>query len=142
MTAPNIYDSGIPCKRKHYGFRYRRSHGCVDCAKLSGKASYAKTVRLRELAKIADEKAEWRALAIGCRPKGVRIHREIIIKIQTPPWVSKATIDSIYAGCPIGHEVDHIVPLHGRYVSGLHIPSNLQYLTKTENRKKQAKFAS
>lgn len=36
----------------------------------------------------------------------------------------------------IKHEVDHIIPLRGRNVSGLHIPINLQILTITENRQK------
>ena len=40
-----------------------------------------------------------------------------------------------------GFEVDHIIPLNGRQVSGLHVPENLQVLTVRANRQKGAKFA-
>ena len=48
----------------------------------------------------------------------------------------KKTIIKIHANCPDGWHVDHIVPLQGETVSGLHLPENLQYLPKSVNNMK------
>lgn len=63
-----------------------------------------------------------------------------------PEWLTKEQhqqIADIYArsvelsaGTGIAHEVDHIVPLAGVEICGLHVPWNLQVITAEENRKK------
>lgn len=40
----------------------------------------------------------------------------------------------------IPHEVDHIVPLLGKLVSGLHVEDNLRVVPRTENRAKSNHF--
>lgn len=53
-----------------------------------------------------------------------------------------AEVQGIYDFCKIfkGFEVDHIIPLNGKKVSGLHVLSNLQVLPIKENRSKSNKF--
>ena len=63
----------------------------------------------------------------------------------TPKWLNAAhyaEIESLFLFCKLfpGHEVDHIVPLQGKNVCGLHTPDNMQILTIEENRSKGNRF--
>lgn len=58
----------------------------------------------------------------------------------TPLWADREKIRVIYEMRPDGYEVDHIVPLAGKLVCGLHCEFNLQYLTKAENARKRNCF--
>jgi len=63
--------------------------------------------------------------------------------LRTPKWVSMQEWDEIeqfYINCPVGYQVDHIIPLQGGLVSGLHVLSNLQYLIAFENKSKHNKY--
>lgn len=61
-------------------------------------------------------------------------------KLKMPKWADKGKINEFYLNRPIGYEVDHIIPLNGKTVSGLHVETNLQYLKKEDNRAKSNTF--
>ena len=60
---------------------------------------------------------------------------------QVPPWADIEKIKQIYLSCPKGWHVDHIVPLKGERVSGLHVETNLQHLPAIENMRKRNHYA-
>lgn len=78
------------------------------------------------------------------RTKGYqRFHsrlREIAEIRQRPKWADTQKIREIYVNRPDGFHVDHIIPLRGKTVSGLHVETNLQYLPAIENMKKHNTF--
>ncbi len=69
--------------------------------------------------------------------------RRALKKLAMPKWLSNKDIEAIkllYRNAAemtkangIRYEVDHIVPIQGNNVCGLHVPWNMQILTKSEN---------
>jgi len=59
---------------------------------------------------------------------------------RIPPWADKDAIKEFYLSCPEGYHVDHIIPLRGKIVSGLHIVENMQYLIADVNLSKSNKY--
>jgi hypothetical protein len=63
---------------------------------------------------------------------------------RTPCWLTEddyRKINDIYKEARTkGLHVDHIIPLQGKLVSGLHVPSNLQLLTRSQNASKGNRF--
>lgn len=64
-----------------------------------------------------------------------------------PKWANKEKIKEIYKQANkmtletgILYQVDHIIPLNSKLVCGLHVETNLQILTKSENCKKGNRF--
>lgn len=80
----------------------------------------------------------------------IQARRNASKKNATPKWLSKDQISEMaakYADAAlmmeqtgIAHEVDHIVPLRGKSVSGLHVPWNLEVITAHKNRIKSNSF--
>ena len=72
------------------------------------------------------------------------------LKLRIPQWLTDehwSQIDAHYSEARrltketgIIHHVDHIYPLRGKIVSGLHVPWNLQVITRKENLHKANRF--
>ena len=78
--------------------------------------------------------------AISAKRRAAKLQR-------TPAWVDFEAIKAVYAEAHrleeldgIPRHVDHVIPLQGELVSGLHIASNLKILTAQENLSKSNKF--
>ena len=67
------------------------------------------------------------------------LEKELKVRQATPPWHDRASVNKFLSGCPDGHHIDHIIPLRGKNVSGLHVTANLQYLPAQENMRKSNK---
>jgi hypothetical protein len=64
-------------------------------------------------------------------------------KNATPKWLTPLQyrqIQKVYESCRPDFHVDHIVPIQGKNVCGLHVPWNLQILNASENLKKSNKI--
>jgi hypothetical protein len=76
--------------------------------------------------------------------------RKKVVKQRTPMWLSpfdRLKIKCYYSVAAMlarnnkePWHVDHIVPLQGKLVSGLHVPNNLQFLRGVDNVRKKNKF--
>ena len=79
-----------------------------------------------------------------------RARRRAAQESATPTWltaIDKAMIQEMYdvsearyIQTGIKHHVDHIVPINGKGVSGMHVPWNLQVITAHENLSKGWRF--
>ena len=78
----------------------------------------------------------WRKKNLG--HDAMRQRERVAMQRQAmPKWADRDKIKEIYTNCPAGFHVDHVIPLCGKIVSGLHVEFNLQYLTALENIRKK-----
>jgi hypothetical protein len=69
-------------------------------------------------------------------------------RLQMAPWANAAAIAEMYSTAKqltqetgVLHHVDHVIPLLGEFVSGLHVESNLQVLPADENIRKRNRYS-
>lgn len=81
----------------------------------------------------------WRKKKPGANIANTRAYTLAKAK-RVPAWANLAAVKQFYIACPAGLEVDHVIPLRGKLVSGLHCEANLQYLCPKENSSKGNNF--
>lgn len=73
--------------------------------------------------------------------------RQLAERQRTPGWADHGAIEAVYeearrrtAETGVVHHVDHEIPLRGRFVSGLHVHTNLRVIPAVENGRKGNRF--
>jgi len=119
---------------------FYKARGCVDGTRHVCKVCFNRGLKeTRDPVAASSRSVAWQKANRGRANANKRwsalskIHR-------IPSWADRAAIQAVYEACPEGLEVDHMVPLDGDSVSGLHVVENLQYLTKAENSGKRNKY--
>ena len=148
------YFTGKPCKHGHAVERYLSTGQCVECARerRAKNRKYAREYARKRYAENLEYRAYCRKWREANRAKNRKYAREYArenpekIKAnnakrrastlqRTPKWASQEDTKRVYAwallaerATGIPHEVDHIIPLRGKNVSGLHVHNNLNPL--------------
>jgi hypothetical protein len=131
------------CHKIHRATHYRNNQENI----LRRNAEYAKrrpevgsTKAARYRAKHPERVKETKRKSAGIINANTAKRRAMKHK-ATPPWSDLDAIKEIYARAKrTGMHVDHLIPLCGRLVCGLHVPENLQLLAPVENFRKSNKF--
>jgi hypothetical protein len=153
------YFTGKPCKHGHIAERYTGNKTCCVC----GNAG-ANKVKQRDRTKYIQHAKDWnnrnperikeihnkRNRANPARRNLLTANYRSAKDNRTPAWLTEvdyerianvyklATLQSKITGTT--WHVDHIIPLRGEYVSGLHVPSNLQAIPGVDNVRKNNSY--
>lgn len=155
------YFTGKPCKYGHTVQRLTLTRSCVICTKVRKNKDAQKyrdknkeqiRIKMLEYSKknrsLVNQRAKIsRDKAYAKDPQRMKALRRSQVALRrarklqaTPLWSDLQAIKEFYLNCPPLHHVDHIVPLAGKTVCGLHVLENLQYLPIKENLSKGNKF--
>ena len=152
------YFTGNACINGHVAERYTANKTCCECANAAANktkakdrqkyvASSVKWGRLNPKKKNAqhlkaNRKNPARRNLWTANYRSAKDQRQ-------PAWLIAGHIfemESVYTycsalrNCGLDYHVDHIVPLRGKIVSGLHVPWNLQVIPGSDNVKKGNRF--
>lgn len=169
-VGAKTYRTGKPCTKGHHAPRRTDNGACVEChskntpERKAYMKAYMEMYRRRENEKVCSLKRAYygrhkerlldEAKAYRSENRGLYVmlcqQRRTAIRRATPRYLSDAhrlEIREIYDQCaalnrrdPGSHHVDHIVPIQGDTVCGLHVPWNLRVITAQENTRKGNKL--
>lgn len=128
------YYTGKPCLNGHIAERHVKNRTCTECGKDRSREDYHADPEAWKLNNLAYREANPE------RVRGYARTQEAIRKNRCPAWADRKAILEVYRLCPVGMHVDHVIPLQGELVSGLHVHNNLQYLTPLQNLEKGNRF--
>jgi hypothetical protein len=154
------YCTGKPCVHQHVALRRVNDRVCTECDKIV-KTKLRATDANEQIKKIRRESYQKHKEASLLSKKIYRAEnkgkinalcaaRKKAVKQRTPQWLT--SFDRLKIRCMYQlaamytkennepWHVDHVIPLQGKTVSGLHVPNNLQVICGLENIKKKNRY--
>lgn len=128
------------------GVRTTCNRKCVGCTRDGQKTSAA---RENKRAYEKERRKWYRKLPAQrqARKIAAMVRRRLLSSRQRPAWADMAAIQRVYAEAShrtkstgVEHHVDHIVPVNGLKVCGLHVHNNLRVMSGAENMAKGNKY--
>lgn len=108
---------------------------------------YARRYREANSAQVKDSKKRYAQTNNGAINAAVAARKSAKLQ-RTPKWCDRSIVNAYYDVCAffnkvngyIKYHVDHVIPIQGSVVSGLHVHNNLQIILASENVRKHNTF--
>ena len=153
-SGAKTYFHGIPCKRGHIAERQTVNGSCMECNREKNVTEkvrdYKKRHKKDNLQRYKEYSREYKKEWSKKNPDyftKYAIKRNKVLKKATPSWSNINSITVKYKErtamtglTGVEYHVDHIIPLQGKNVCGLHIPANLRVIPAKQNRVKSNKW--
>ena len=146
------YFTGKPCIYGHIAARFTKSRNCQECLRSRNRkrtkkdywTDYGNDVykeKKREYSREWYEQNKLQKNDSNAKRKKVLKRASVATekgKVEIKKIQLRTQLFTLTTGIP--HELDHIIPLMHPLVSGLHVPANLQILTREQNKAKGTRF--